>query len=560
MVGLLALAAFASQTAILTGGESPFRLVKWVMAGVPAFLAVGLWMVERLKARPKDLPASPGLLIVAFLPCAMAVSAAWSEAPRASLQAAGWALCVMLVLWVMTALSSEGRRKVLWAGVLGAEVSAVVGLLQAAGADPVGIVPVTQGARFRITGLAGNPADLAAGSLLAAALLIWLIKSSQDRQRWRWILLAPLLLAAGATTTLTAMVSLAALGLVAVTTLVPGRLRARGVLVAAGVLLVAAVAAWPRVEHSVGAIRSGNWYGLLSARADGWSAAAEMIAERPITGVGAAQFGCRFAPARLSWLDRGGGHGRRGELATHFEWAHCEPLQLVAELGVLGWMWLGLLLWFLSRREVRRRTLMWLTLAAVMPFALMHYPLHLACMVFPLIIVGGELCAGSIRPADRSLPALALLGIAVVVIGAVAWGVVEAGSRLAFDRWLGSAEARLSAASRLSPEAATPLLAGVEREAEARLSEGTREPGRLLRIEGRCRLGRGSPREAEEAFRAALQFCSHEEAWLGLGLSLAQQGRRGEGLHWLVRACKLNPSLAKLIPDPSLREVVRDAL
>ena len=124
---------------------------------------------------------------------------------------------------------------------------------------------------------------------------------------------------------MTAMVSLAALGMVALVALVPGRLRARGVLVAAGVLVLVAVTAWPRVEHSVQAIRSGNWYGLLSARADGWSAAAQMIAEQPVTGVGAAQFGCRFAPARLSWLDRRGGHGGRGELATHFEWAHCEP-------------------------------------------------------------------------------------------------------------------------------------------------------------------------------------------------------------------------------------------
>ena len=41
---------------------------------------------------------------------------------------------------------------------------------------------------------------------------------------------------------------------------------------------------------------------------------------------------------------RSSSRGGRGEVASHFEWAHCDPLQVVAELGLLGVLWLAALL------------------------------------------------------------------------------------------------------------------------------------------------------------------------------------------------------------------------
>ena len=69
----------------------------------------------------------------------------------------------------------------------------------------------------------------------------------------------------------------------------------------------------------------------MSARSDGWTAAAEMALEQPLHGVAAGHFTHGYFPSRLAWLEARSASGRRGELATHFEWAHCDPLQLIAE-------------------------------------------------------------------------------------------------------------------------------------------------------------------------------------------------------------------------------------
>ena len=50
----------------------------------------------------------------------------------------------------------------------------------------------------------------------------------------------------------------------------------------------------------------------------------------------------------------------------------------------------------------------------------------------------------------------------------------------------------------------------------------------LWRIAGRAALARGDEAAAERFFRRALKLWPHEEAELGLGLALADQGRRGE--------------------------------
>lgn len=555
----MVLAALASQTVVVAGAASPFRQPKWAVAGGLAFAGAALALAGAAAGHRLRLPASRLLVVVAALPPVMALSAAWSGAPGPSLAAAGWAAAVVLVVLVAALLGEGWRRRAAWAVVWGAGFSAAVALLQAAGMDPLGIAPAAPGARFRLTGLAGNPADLAAGSLLAVAILSWLLAGCEGRLRRRWLLAVPLLGVAAATMTLTALAALGLLVLVLGLRLVPRR-RPAAVAVA-GVLLVAALAvAWPRLEEALGRVRSGDWYLLLSARGDGWSAAAEMIRERPLTGVGAGRYTCRFAPARLAWLEAHGGTGARGELATHFEWAHCDPLQLVAELGVPGWVWLAGLGWALAAPGVRRHPAWLPSLVVVAPFALLHYPFHLALTVLPLVVLAGELGARESADRGRVLEGFGRWALIVPACAVLAWAAWTGVSRLDMNLWSGKAEAALAAAGRVPATARAGALLPVEREALERIRRGAGDPARLWRTVGRYRLGRGAPREAEAAFRRSLRLCAHEEAWMGLGLALAAQGRRGEGLLWLLRAARINPALARVIPEGPLREAVRAAV
>lgn len=554
------LAAFASQTVVVVQAESPFRLSKWAVAGGLAFVGAAVALAGAAAAHRLRLPVSRLLVVAAVLPVVMALSAAWSDAPGGSLRAAGWAGAMALVALAAAALDEGWRRRAGWAVVWGAEISAGVALAQAAGLDPLGIAPVAPGARFHITGLAGNPADLAAGSLLALAILSWLLAGCEGPARRRWLLGVPLLGAAAATMTLTALAALGALLPVLGLRLVPRGRRVRAA-VAAGVLLAGALAvSLPRLEEAFGRVRSGDWYLLLSARGDGWSAAAEMIRERPLTGVGAGRYSCRFAPARLSWLEAHGGTGARGEMATHFEWAHCDPLQLAAELGVLGLAWLAGLAWAVAAPQVRRHPAWLPSLVAVVPFALLHYPFHLALTLVPLALLAGEMGARESGDRGRALDGFRRWAVVVPAGAVLAWAAWAGVSRLDMNLWLGRAEAALAAARGVPATARSAALLPVEREALERIRGGAGDRARLWRIVGRCRLGRGVPHEAEAAFRRSLELCAHEEAWMGVGLALAAQGRRGEGLVWLVRACRINPALARVIPEGSLREAVREAM
>ncbi len=561
-MGLLVLAAFLSQTLVLSSAASAFRLSKWLVAGSLAFAATVILSVQAVQRGKLILPRSRLMTVVTSLPLLMAVSAIYSTAAGTSLHTAGWAGAVSLVIVGVSCLGGAHRRRVAWAAFWGAELSAGVGLLQAAGVDVLGISQAAKGARYRITGLAGNPADLAMASLLAVALLAWLLSGGRRRGGWWWLLAAPLVAVTVATRTLTALPALAALMLVLGYRLLPARRRLLTIGVAAIIIGLAGVAALPRVETALQRVRKGDWYHLLSARGDGWSAAAEMIRERPLTGIGAGSYSCRFAPARLAWLERHGGTGARGELATHFQWAHCDPLQLVAELGVLGCLWLGSLAWVLACSRVRRHPAWLPALVVVVPFTVMHYPFHLAVMVFPLVILVGDLVVTEAGEEEKHRIVFRAVSWAVVApaLAVLVWAAGAGVVRLDLDLWLGKVEGLMAVAKTKAPKTQAPMLLSVEREALTRLHSGSWEPGLLWRIVGRCRLGRSAAPEAETAFRSSMASCQHEEAWLGLGMSLAAENRREEGIVWLVRACRINPALVQVIPAGSLREAVEQAL
>jgi O-antigen ligase len=544
----------------LPGSASPFRGAKTAIAitGIVAVVALGI--IARLRRGTLAIPRGALTAVLVALPALQLASAAWSTAPRITVSSAIYStIWVVLILWMATIEEQDRRRLVVWCSV-GVAVSAAVLVLQAVGVQPLPLADTVTG-RMRLTGLAGNPADLSMAAALMLPLLLF--HRREGGRPWpEWILLGVLVTGIAVSQTLTGYGALVA---VAVVWLLLSRswklwLVSGVVAVMLGGFALSTGLTY-RLENKLEQIQGGDWYALLTARGDGWTAAAEMIQTRPLSGVGAGSFTHRYYPSRLDWLESRGATGRRGERATHFEWVHCDPLQHVAELGVLGFVWIAALGWALVRVRRGSPALLALAVAATAPFLLLHYPTHLAVGLLPIALVMAHLMAGD-NTVELGLPtgvlkhvaSVALLGL---VIAAAMWQLRS----VALDLWHAQLERQLAAVSQLQDSRQrAQLAAAIERQTAGRLVRLRSATPWLLRVTGRARLARGDSRGAEQAFRAAYDVWPHEEAEFGLGIALNAQGRRNEALIHLGRVCRVNPSLTRNINDPDLRRAVSDLI
>jgi O-antigen ligase len=557
-VVLIGLVLLLVQVVFLPGAWSAFRLPKVAFAVTGILVVVALAAAVRLRTGGMPVSRGPLALVLLALPLLQAASALWAADPRRAVAtAATSAIWIGGAFWLAT-LDDSQRGRIAGMTAVGTAVSALVLLTQAAGV-PLLVTGTTSGSRFRMSGLTGNPADLAT----AAILLLPLLLVAADRRRgpwWRWIAIGGLATAALVTLTFTGYIALAALAGVWL-------VRRRSVrlwLITSGVFALAVALAigaglGNRVHRQLKHIEHGDWYSLMSARSDGWTAAAQMIRERPLLGVGAGHFDHAYYPSRLGWLEAHDRTGRRGEMATHFEWAHCDPLQLVAELGAVGALWLAALAWVIVRTRPRGDPLLPLAAAATTPFLLFHYPTHLAVGIVPIVLVLGHLLAA--QPQWR-LPRLAgpwriavPVLLAVLALAGASWQL----RTVALDIWRAELERLVAYAHSVQdPAQRSQLAAAVERQVLERVD---RLPGAapwLWRIVGKARLTRNDPGGAEQAFRTANALWPHEEAELGLGLALAAQGNRVEAMLYLGRVCRVNPAIARQIPDRDLRRAVRE--
>jgi len=557
-INLVGVAFFLGQIAVLPGAISAFRLPKEAVVLAALSLAAGIGGARKLSRGSLRLPDSPLLAVLLALPLLQAVSALWSASPRRALESSLLTLIWMAgVAWI-AGLEPTSRRRLLVFAASGAALSALVMLTQTAGARIPGLSVGSADSRLLLTGLTGNPSDLAMASVLLVPLLLVWGAASKKRSFYR-ALAVLLALAAAVTRSLTGLAALVAL---LVVRLVQQRSR-KLTLVTLGVgsvILVIALATGlgGRIRLGLERVRTGDWYALASARGDGWSAASEMIRERPVTGVGAANFTQLYYPSRLAWLTRHGEVGRRGELASHFEWTHCDPLQLQAELGVLGLLWMVALVVVLVRMRARAGPLLPLAAAAAAPFLILHYPTHIAVGLVPIVLVLAELVAADSKGvADpntwRGRRALAAFMVVLALLGA-GWQL----RRVALDLWMGGLEQRLLISQAADNGQRKRMAAAVEAQVLARIGRLKGAAPALWRTVGRARLLRGEPRGAEAAFRTAAASWPHEDADFYLGLSLAAQGRRSEALAVLGRVCRTNPALIDLINQPDLRQAVTD--
>ena len=559
VVGLCLLAA-AVEVVVLPGAASPFRAPKAAVALAGIALLVAWSVLRGLKAQGVEVPRGPVTVVLLVLPGLYAVSAAWSvDAGRSVATALGTLIWVVGICWLATLRDDDRRRAARWASA-GVCASAAVMLLQSFGARPLGVVGAESSGRLALTGLTGNPADLAMAAMLMLPLAVegW---SGARTRPGRWAVPAVLVLVTGMTQTLTGLVSaVAVIGVWLV------QHRSRRVWTAATVVALAVIAAGlatglgQRIESAASQVRRGDWYQLLSARPDGWTAAVEMARDRPLTGVGAGAYTVEYYPARLAWLEAHDRSGARGEFATHFEWAHCDPLQLVAETGPAGILWLAAVTVLSWRGRPRGDPVIVQMAAAFLPFALLHYPLSLAVGLLPVSLTAARVVANEpralLRPGRSSVRRAVALATLLTGLLVVVWQV----RRIAVDVWQGAVIAVFDRVQNLPAGQQPRALAGLETELAHRVpSMGTQRAWTLRKL-GLVRLTRGDAATAEDDLRRSMQLWPHEEAELGLGVALDRQGRRSEALAAIGRVLRVNPALVGLIPDDDLRRSAEDLL
>jgi hypothetical protein len=550
---------FLAEVAVLAGSASPFRLPKEAVALAALCAALGLAVVSAARRRTLVVPAGRLPLVLIALPALQLVSAGWSASPLRSVESALLTfIWVTAVLWLAT-IDDGARRRIAFAAALGVAVSAIVMLLQLAGVRVFNFAAPFADERMSLTGLTGNPADLAMASvLLLPFLLTWGEASSRP-----WFFRALAVLFALTTLFTQTLTGIAALGAVTLVWLVQHRSRRLWITVAAvGALAVSialAAGLGERLQREAKRVRKGNWYRLLSARGDGWTAAEEMIRNHPVAGVGAAGYTHQYYPNRLAWLTRNGGTGGREELASHFQWAHCDPLQMVAELGLPGVVWIVLFGWALTTAGRRAGPLLPLTAAAAAPFVLLHYPTHLAVGLIPISLCLADTVARA-RPASTITWRRARVPVAAALVVLAGAGVFWQLRRVAVDVWMGGLELRMALAQGADAAARARMGAAVESQILPRIGRLGIHGPTLWRTLGRARLLRGDAAGAESAFETSFAGWPHEDAEFYLGVSLYAQGRHNEALSHLARVCRTNPKLTEMIADADLRRAVDDIL
>lgn len=300
----------------------------------------------------------------------------------------------------------ELRRALTWQ-LLPASLLAAIAILQFHGIyQPYSFAGIAETSRFAIGSLAGNVGDLAAYLVLPAIL------AQAELARGRHVGVAATALALClyglvVTQTFAAIVALAAGSAVLWTFRISRRraLAAGAALVGTVVLLLAVAAPLrERTLAKVGEIARGDWNTVLTGRLDGWRAAAWMLRQHPVTGVGVGAYRTEFIQAK-SALVRSGVPFFEEQQNVVFANAHNELLEVAAETGWPGLAALAFGLVLLARRLLRWRggrrpspddasapaasaavALAWAGLTAIAVLSLASFPFRIAIALWPICL------------------------------------------------------------------------------------------------------------------------------------------------------------------------------
>ena len=416
---------------VLPGLREPFRLPKLMASELFAMLALCALSLALFQIRQIDLARvarSPAILATAPLALVVVLSALLSEHREQAISAT-WSFGVAVAALTGFALALPRLRALLDWVFLPATVLGGISLLERFGlSEPVS--GATDEGRFASVAFAGNIGDLGSylvlplllgqGRLLAAATGVIesggatpgsdraradrpsLLRLRGGRLRWlhvAWLIgtlvwLGALVVGQVLTAVIAFLAGSAALWFLAFR----GRRRflVAALSVVAALLVITAtplrsrfVREWRDLE------RHGDLNDLLTGRLDGWRAGIWTGQQHPVLGAGPGSYAAEFAPAKLALLEEGVPfyleHGRRAA----FRHAHSEPIELFAELGVLGLLASAWLVAWAVRGALAApsadRALGLALLVGLAVLSLGHFPLRSALVGYPYVVAGAWL-------------------------------------------------------------------------------------------------------------------------------------------------------------------------
>ncbi len=596
--GLLWLLVLVTPVLVLPAAREAFRLPKLLVAewlALASLLPLAWQWARRASSAaapagsPRDLLRHPALLAV--LPVLLVASAGWltTRHPLHLREALFdlWIGAACLVGWSL-GLAAARLERLLLGLLIPATVLAVIAILQTHGLWQPFEFAIREGAsRLGITATAGNPGDLGAYLVLPALLGQWqLARLRSGPGRWSsWVTsgaLAVILYALARTQTLAALAALGLASLVLWAGLVPRRRRPL-LLAVVGIAMLLPLAYGPlrtRVVQKAGEALAGDWNAVLTGRLDGWRAAANMLAEHPLAGVGQGAYRPEFVPAKLELLERGEPF-LSARLQVVFANAHNEVLEAGAEWGLpglLALLWaIGVLLAAARRaagpapdrgardpvaadRPDRRGPLIAGGLTALAVLALVHFPFRIALTAFPALLF----LAWVLRRAEEAaeLPAAQeARGAGPAGLGRAGRGMARAGAWAALAA-LALALAfqsvrlrdRLQASSLLRrAEARTLAAAATGRIASTLLQQNLLDLERAARldpVEVGIPLARGSQfllmrraAAAIESYERALALEPRPEIYLNRARARLLAGEAAAAEEDFARAARLDPAL-----------------
>jgi O-antigen ligase len=408
--GALAASLAASALLVDPRAEASFdapkrlaALLAIVVAGGGAFLlGSGGNSLADLWRRAGRLPRAAVVLLATAL--AGTLAAAWLSPRRTmSLDAERVLLlfALLLPLGASRVVERNGRRFLgLYLGL--SALNAGVSLLERLRIFRPFAVEVS-GPRDATGAFVGNVGYLALAIALAAvSTLAVAFDARRPLPRALGAALLPLFLAALLVNqNLTALTALAAGG----TALIFAKLGKRAILPVAVLLAVLLVGLWTfpstqaRATGALAAARRGDWDLLLTYRLGPWSAAIEMVGERPLLGFGPGTFAAEFVPHRLKAEILSRRRLINPLVTSSYSEAHSEPLQALAEGGVAGLAGLAaaaavlLALWRVARGRGAAATeaaLLFAILVAGAVAALTWFPLQRPVSSIPLLLAAGR--------------------------------------------------------------------------------------------------------------------------------------------------------------------------
>lgn len=381
---------------VVRDGADAFRLPKELVFRAEAIVLLALLILRMRMPRMPIVRWRPEFLLTAAVVLwAMVVTA--TSTNRALSVDSLITILAAAVIFIATCVAAESRsQEAVDVLMIGCCVNAAITILQELNLwQPV---PAAEG-HYGTVGLMGNANDVGTFLVVPAVAAAVMVTTSQGKRRWSYVGVAVLLVSGMiASATRTALITFVA------SMLVLAMMQARRVAVAICVLLLIVGLAVLSPATVIGrsirelgdAVAQRNYQVLFSERLPPFLAAAEMVRDHPLLGVGPGCFRYHFMTYRIELTTKYPAEWTRG-FPMNWGAVHNDHLQVAAETGAAGYVLFLAALGLLVRRSPAEpapraafaRALRWPLATAIVLVCLAQFPLELAAPRLMFLTLGG---------------------------------------------------------------------------------------------------------------------------------------------------------------------------